>query len=170
MGSSSPRAAGAPPQPRQTLLTLILTIILFGTVAYLSLYPPNKLLRRVRRVFYAFLGRIPLPSTIALPSDLAIAITSYRTYSHAQQKSIDAKWRSFERLKKSHRRLGERLGWRRTLEEVETKTDINSALTDELATLGMEEARRTGTPLSFRSRFWRQDGRVVEVSCSKVTC
>lgn len=67
-------------------------------------------------------------------------------------------------MNRKHRRWGEKLGWGRKLTEVEDRVEINAALTDELATLGIEEARRTGQPLGFRSRWWRQDGRVIEVS------
>lgn len=162
------------PQPKQTFLAFTLTLFLFGIVGYISLFPPSlifvrRLHRRVPKPFFTLLGRLshlfqPFLRPLQAPSDLAIAVRSFSDYSFAQQKAVDAKWRAFERMPKRHRRWGDKLGWRRKLGEVEDRIEVNARVTDELATLGMALARKEGVPLGLRSKFWRQDGRVVEVS------
>jgi hypothetical protein len=179
MSSSGPASQANKANPKQTVLTFFITLTIFSLVAYFTFFPlrPSRILRRLHRKlpkpFYRLGGRVsnalqPLLVHFAAPTDLAVAIRSFSDYSFAQQAALDAKWRSFERMGKRHRRLGQHLGWRGKLESVEGKLDANSRVTDELAALGMEKARKEGVPLGLgmRSRFARQDGRVVEVSPS----
>lgn len=177
MGSSGQASQPYKANPKQTILTYLITFTIFALVAYFTFFPlrPALILRRLHRKlpkpFFRLFGRIshafqPLLVHFSAPADLAVAIRSFSDYSFAQQAALDAKWRSFERMGKRHRRLGQKLGWRGKLEGVEGKLDANARVTDELAALGMERARKEGVPLGLgmRSRFARQDGRVVEVS------
>lgn len=165
------------PAPKQTVLTFLITIAIFSLVAYVTFFPPSlrRLHRRLPKPFLVLFGRIstlvqPFLSPFEAPNDLAIAIRSFSDYSFAQQRSVDAKWRAFERMKKRHRRWGDRLGWKKKLAEVEDRIEANALVTDELSAMGMEQAKKEGVPFGLRSKLWRQDGRVVEVCASSFLC
>jgi len=66
-------------------------------------------------------------------------------------------------MPKRHRRIGQQLEWRRVLEKTEDAVELNSKVTDELAAIGLELARKEGIPYGFRGRFKKESGRVVEV-------
>ncbi|GAA5888340.1 hypothetical protein JCM5296_003293 [Sporobolomyces johnsonii] len=154
------------PPPRHSLLAFFLTVLLFSTVALLTIAPPTRLLRRLHRLLIrplsVLLGRIPLPPPLQTPSDLAVAIRSLAGYQHSQQLSLDKKWLAYEAMPKRHRRLGDKLAWRETLGRAEDAIERNARVTDELAALGLELARKEGIPYGLRSIFWRESGRVVE--------
>ncbi|GAA5928057.1 uncharacterized protein JCM15063_006071 [Sporobolomyces koalae] len=151
---------------KPVLVPLLLTIALFSVVAVLTLAPPTRLLRRLHRLavrpITRLLGRIPLPSAFEEPSNLAISISSYSAYSRDQQLAIDRKLLAFERMPHRHRRIGRTLGWEQTLLRAEDAIESNSTLTDELAAIGLERARRQGVPYGFRSKLRTESGRVVE--------
>ncbi|BGP31008.1 hypothetical protein JCM10296v2_002772 [Rhodotorula toruloides] len=152
--------------PQSRLLAFVLTLALFSLVSLLVLSPPTRLLRRLHRRLTRpaarLLGRIPIPSALQAPTDLAVAIRSFLHYSHAQQDALSRKWVAFERMPKRHRALGTRLGWEKTLERAEEAVETNALVTDELAALGLEQARRDGVPVGLRSHFYHENGRVVE--------
>lgn len=155
--------------PQSRLLAFVLTLALFSLVSLLVLSPPTRLLRRIHRLatrpVARLLGRIPVPSALQAPTDLAVAIRSFSQYSHAQQNALSRKWVAFERMPRRHRTLGTKLGWEKTLERAEEAVETNALVTDELAALGLEQARRDGVPVGLRSHFYHENGRVVEV-CS----
>ncbi|GAA5906850.1 hypothetical protein JCM6882_006846 [Rhodosporidiobolus microsporus] len=150
--------------PRQTFLAFTLTVALFSVVAAFALSPSfsRKLHRRLVRPVVAISGRIPLPSGFSAPSDLGVAVRSFSAYSHAQQSALGRKWRAFERMPVRHRRLGNQLNWRGTLEKTEDAVETNALVTDEIAALGMDLARREGVPLGMAARTQKLHGRVVE--------
>ncbi|BGO90543.1 hypothetical protein NBRC10512_005261 [Rhodotorula toruloides] len=152
--------------PQSRLLAFVLTLALFSLVSLLVLSPPTRLLRRIHRLatrpVARLLGRIPVPSALQAPTDLAVAIRSFSQYSHAQQNALSRKWVAFERMPRRHRTLGTKLGWEKTLERAEEAVETNALVTDELAALGLEQARRDGVPVGLRSHFYHENGRVVE--------
>ncbi|GAA6031037.1 hypothetical protein JCM8097_003973 [Rhodosporidiobolus ruineniae] len=152
-------------QPHHTLIALAITVCLFSFVAVCVLAPSllRPFRRRLTRPIYALLARIPLPSGLQTPSDLAVAVRSFQGYADAQQRVLDRKYLAFERMNRRHRTLGDQIGWRDTLARGEDQVhEVNAVVTDRLAQLGTELARREGIPLGLRSRLWREDGRVVE--------
>lgn len=153
-------------KPTHTLVAFTLTLALFSCVTFLIFSPTLvlRLHRRLSRPFYALVGRIPTPAAFASPSDLSIAIRSFSGYAHSQQLSLDRKWLAFERMPKRHRVLGNKIEWKETLRSAEDAVhEVNALVTDRLATLGREQARREGIPLGLRSYLSRESGRVVEV-------
>ncbi|GAA5820823.1 hypothetical protein JCM3770_000354 [Rhodotorula araucariae] len=153
--------------PRPSLLAFVLTTLLFLVVSFCVLSPrPLRLVRRmhtllVRPVARAF-ARIPLPDALQAPTDLAVAIRLFEHYHDAQQHALTRKWAAFERMPRRHRRLGDELAWKDTLAGAGEAVEVNSIVADELATLGLEQARRDGIPVGLRSSFVRENGRVVE--------
>jgi hypothetical protein len=157
---------GGQRKPTHTVLAFTLTLALFTFVTCLVLSPSisRRLHRRLIRPCYALLGRIPTPSAFATPSDLAIAVRSFSGYAHSQQSSLDRKWLAFERMPKRHRALGNKIEWKETLRNTEDAVhEVNAVVTDQLAALGREQARREGVPLGFRSSLVKETGRVIEV-------
>ncbi|PRQ77330.1 N2227-like protein-domain containing protein [Rhodotorula toruloides] len=152
--------------PQSPLLAFVLTLALFSLVSLLVLSPPTRLFRRIHRLasrpVARLLGRIPVPSALQAPTDLAVAIRSFSHYSSAQQNALSRKWVAFERMPRRHRALGTRVGWEKTLERAEEAVETNALVTDELAALGLEQARRDGVPVGLRSHFYHANGRVVE--------
>ncbi|GEM12792.1 N2227-like domain protein [Rhodotorula toruloides] len=65
-------------------------------------------------------------------------------------------------MPRGHRVLGTRLGWEKTLERAEEAVELNALVTDELAALGLEQARSEGVPVGLRSHFYHENERVVE--------
>ena len=163
-----PRLPTRPPE--HTLFAFVVTAALFLVVSYLVLSPPTRLLRRLPRFLTrpatAILGRVPVPSGLQTPADLVIAARSFSHYPSAQQHWLARKWLAYNRLPARQRRFGEQLGWSEKLKRAEEAVELNSVVTDELAALAFDQARRQGVPIGLRSRFWREDGRVVEV-CSR---
>ncbi|GAA5834172.1 hypothetical protein JCM11251_000561 [Rhodosporidiobolus azoricus] len=151
-------------QPRHTFLAFTLAVGLFSIVAAFTLSPSfsRKIHRRILRPVYALSGRIPLPSGFSAPSNLGVAVRSFSAYSHTQQAALDKKWRAFERMPGRHRKLGNLLDWKATLEKTEDAVETNSVVTDQIATLGMDLARRDGVPLGMAARTPKLHGRVVE--------
>ncbi|GAA5918566.1 hypothetical protein JCM1841_003305 [Sporobolomyces salmonicolor] len=166
--SDPPPHRALPPvtPPRHSLLAFLLTLLLFSTIALFTLAPPTRLLRRLHRLLIrplsVLLGRVPLPPALQTPSDLAVAIRSFAGYQHSQQLALDKKWLAYESMPKRHRSLGDKLAWRETLARAEDAVERNARVTDELAALGLELARKEGIPYGLRSMFWRENGRVVE--------
>ncbi|SCV70919.1 BQ2448_3681 [Microbotryum intermedium] len=154
---------GLAPKPQHTFLSFLITLSIFVLVGYFVLFPPTRTLSRVRSRLEGMLLRIPLPSNLGPPSDLAIAIRSFSDYHRAQSQALNPRWRSYERLPRKQRALGDKLGWKDKLLKVEEAVSINARICDLLGVLGMDEARRSAEVLGFRSRFNRQDGRVIEV-------
>ncbi|GAA5893744.1 hypothetical protein JCM8208_001233 [Rhodotorula glutinis] len=165
--SAPPRAPPAPPRT-PSLLPFVLTSLLFSITAYCVLSPrPARLLRRLElhlhRLAARLVARVPVPAALQAPTDLAVAIRSFSTYSHAQGRAITRKWAAFDRMSRAHRRIGVQLGWKDTLARAEDAVEVNAVVADELAALGLEQARREGIPVGLRSRLaGREDGRVVE--------
>ncbi|SGY79618.1 BQ5605_C008g05176 [Microbotryum silenes-dioicae] len=162
MGSKD-ATPGLAPKPQQTMLSFFITLLIFVVVGYFALFPPTRTLSRFRSRLEGMLLRIPLPSYLGPPSDLAIAVRSFSDYHHAQSQALNPRWRSYERLPRKQRALGDKLGWKNKLHKVEEAVSVNARICELLGVLGMDEARRTGEVLGFRSRFSRQDGRVIEV-------
>ncbi|GAA5886265.1 hypothetical protein JCM16303_003744 [Sporobolomyces ruberrimus] len=159
-GSIPPR----PPKP--IVVPFLLTLALFSFVAVLTLSPPTRLLRKLHRLFIrpitVLLGRVPLPAALESPSNLSISIKNYSSYSHDQQLAIDRKRLAYERMPARHRRIGKHLDWRRVLERTEDAVEANSKVTDQLAAIGLEFARKEGIPYGFNTRHKKESGRVVE--------
>ncbi|GAA5861904.1 hypothetical protein JCM8547_008591 [Rhodosporidiobolus lusitaniae] len=151
-------------QPKHTLIAFSLTVLLFSVVAILVLNPPSRSLHsRLVRPLLKPAARIPLPKAFQRPTDLAVAVRSFSGYAHAQQTALDRKWFAFERMPRRHRVLGDKLGWKETLSRAEDAVhELNAVVTDKLAALGTEQARREGVPLGLRSHLWKENGRVVE--------
>ncbi|GAA5915486.1 uncharacterized protein JCM6883_004828 [Sporobolomyces salmoneus] len=165
MAHDVPIAPPRPP-PKPVVVPFLLTLALFSLVAVLTLSPPTRLFRKLHRYLVRpisiLLGRIPLPTILEPPSNLSISINSYSSYAHTQQLSLDRKWLAYERMPKRHRRIGQQLAWKRVLEGTQDAIEVNSKVTDELAAIGLELARKEGIPYGFRSRFKEESGRVVE--------
>ncbi|BGP46986.1 hypothetical protein JCM10450v2_002838 [Rhodotorula kratochvilovae] len=166
--SDAGTAMTPPPRPaRPSLLAFALTTLLFLVVSLCILSPaPARLLRRshallVRPAARAF-ARLPLPAALQAPTDLAVAIRSFAHYEHAQQRALTRKWAAFDRMPRRHRRVGNELGWWKTLAAAGDAVEVNAAVADELAALGLEQAKREGVPVGLRSSFAREHGRVVE--------
>lgn len=178
MSHKQPAPTLRQPNPKQTLLTFLITLAIFSLVAYLTLAPPS--LRRIRRTLpkpiFKVMGRIssPLKSLLAPlregPDDLTVAVRSFSDYSFAQQRSVDAKWRAFERMRRKHRLWGDSLGWKTKLAEVEDRIEANAVITDELSAMGLEQAKKEGIPMGLRGKARGQDGRVVEVGTLSCLC
>ena len=164
--TARPRLPKRPPE--HTLFAFVATTALFLLVSYLVLSPPTRLLRRLHRFLTRpvtlILGRVPVPSGLQTPADLVIAARSFSHYPTARQHWLARKWLAYNRSPARQRRLGDQLGWSEKLKQAEEAVELNSLVTDELAALAFEQARRQGVPIGLRSRFWRQDGRVVEVN------
>ncbi|GAA5956735.1 hypothetical protein JCM3765_005722 [Sporobolomyces pararoseus] len=164
MSTNHPIPPTRPPKP--VVVPFLLTLALFSLIAVLTLSPPTRLLRRLNRLLIrpisVLLGRIPLPAALEPPSNLSIAISSFSSYANDQQQSINRKHLSYERMCKKHRKIGQQLSWKRVLGTTEDAIDLNSHVTDELAAIGLELARKEGIPYGFRSRFKKEKGRVVE--------
>ncbi|BGP38878.1 hypothetical protein JCM10449v2_002816 [Rhodotorula kratochvilovae] len=148
--SDAGTAMTPPPRPaRPSLLAFALTTLLFLVVSLCILSPaPARLLRRshallVRPAARAF-ARLPLPAALQAPTDLAVAIRSFAHYEHAQQRALTRKWAAFDRMPRRHRRVGNQLGWRKTLTAAGDAVEVNAAVADELAALGLEQAKREG--------------------------
>ncbi|GAA5973099.1 hypothetical protein JCM11641_006267 [Rhodosporidiobolus odoratus] len=161
----TPGYTGKPPRAAQTtLIAFILTFALFTFVSLVSLSPSfvrtlrRKLLRPVLSVF----TRIPLPPALQAPSDLAITCRSFSAYPRAQQIQLDKKWFAFNRMPQRQRKLGHEIEWEDVLEKAEDALEVNALITDELAALAMEKARKEGVPLGFRNRLHTDNGRVIE--------
>jgi hypothetical protein len=166
--TARPRLPKRPPE--HTLFAFVVTTALFLVVSYLVLSPPTRLLRRLHRALTrpvtTILGRVPVPSGLQTPADLVIAARAFSHYPTAQQHWLARKWLAYNRLPARQRRLGDMLGWSEKLKQAEEAVELNAVVTDELAALAFDQARRQGVPIGLRSRFWREDGRVVEV-CSR---
>lgn len=162
--TARPRLPKRPPE--HTLFAFVVTTALFLVVSYLVLSPPTRLLRRLHRALTrpvtTILGRVPVPSGLQTPADLVIAARSFSHYPTAQQHWLARKWLAYNRLPARQRRLGDMLGWSEKLKQAEEAVELNAVVTDELAALAFDQARRQGVPIGLRSRFWREDGRVVE--------
>ena len=167
--SSAPPYPPARPPRAPSLLPFLLTSLLFALTAYCVLSPrPARLVHRLEsrlhRLAARALARVPVPAALQAPTDLSIAIRSFSSYSHAQGRALTRKWAAFDRMSRTHRRLGAQLGWKDTLARAEDAVEVNAAVADELAALGLEQARCEGIPVGLRSRLaGREDGRVVEV-------
>ena len=165
MSTNHPIPQPRPPKP--VVIPFLLTLALFSFIAVFTLSPPTRLLRRLNRLLirpiYVLLGRVPLPKALEPPSSLSIAISSFSSYANDQQQSINRKHLSYERMRKRHRQIGQQLSWKRVLGRTEDAIDSNSHVTDELAAIGLDIARKEGIPYGIRSRFKKEKGRVVEV-------
>ncbi|KAK4056496.1 hypothetical protein OIO90_002343 [Microbotryomycetes sp. JL221] len=156
------------PTPHTTWIAFTLTVVLFSIVAALTLNPPRHLMRKLHRhapkPILTIAAKIPFSRyLVEPPSDLAIAIRSFSDYSFAQQKIANGRYAAWEKMSAKHRLLGRKLDWKTKLEQIEDAIEDNAKLTDELATIGMEVANKTGELVGLRSMFARQDGRVIEV-------
>lgn len=159
--------------PKHTFATFLLTLLIFGLVTLVTLYPPSRsrhyrrIQRKITRPIYNLLSYAPIPSSLFAPtSDLAIALESLRAYPRVQGSAVvSSKWRSYNMMPAAHRRLGQSIGWTRALDRLEDCVEANSNVTDALAALGLAEAKRRGEPVStLGGRLGgREDGRVVEV-------
>lgn len=153
--------------PQHTLFAFVATTLLFLAVSYWILAPPTRLKRRITRTssrLYAKVASwVPVPAGLQAPADLVIAARSFSQYYSVQQYWLGRKRLAFERISTRQQKLGDRLDWRGTLGQAEDAVEVNSLVTDELAALAYDQARRDGVPVGLRSRFWREDGRVVEV-------
>ncbi|GAA6018446.1 hypothetical protein JCM10207_000897 [Rhodosporidiobolus poonsookiae] len=153
-----------PRQPKDTALAFVLTVVLFSLVGYYSL--SSSFRRRLRRTLlsplHSLAARIPLPPSLHTPSNLAIAVRSFSSYPSTQHTALERKHLAYARMPRAHRAIGARLGWTDTLERAEDAVEINARLTDQLAALGLAQARSEGVPYGFRSRLWTENGRVVE--------
>lgn len=163
--SASPPPPPRPPKP--VVVPFLLTLALFCLVAIFTLAPSTRLFRKPHRLIIrpiaTLLGRIPLPSAFDAPSNLAVSIKSYSSYSNDQQFALDRKLLAYERMSARHRRIGTKLGWPGVLEKAEDALDLNSKVTDELAAIGLELARKEGIPTGFNLKMRKESGRVVEV-------
>jgi len=156
-----------PRPPKPIVVPFLLTLALFCLVAIFTLSPPTRLFRKPHRLIIrpiaTFLGRIPLPSAFDAPSSLAVSIKSYSSYANDQQFALDRKLLAYERMPARHRRIGSKLGWSSVLEKAEDAVELNSRVTDELAAIGLELARKEGIPTGFNMKMRKESGRVVEV-------
>ncbi|GAA5992773.1 hypothetical protein JCM10908_006926 [Rhodotorula pacifica] len=152
--------------PEHTVFAFVVTTALFLIVSYLVLSPPTRLVRRLRRTITkptaTILAKVPIPGGLQTPADLVIAARSFSHYPTAQQRWLSRKWLAYERMPARQRRLGAKLDWPAKLTRAEEAIETNSVVTDELAALAFDQARKEGVPVGLRSRFWREDGRVVE--------
>ncbi|GAA5880897.1 hypothetical protein JCM3774_003236 [Rhodotorula dairenensis] len=162
--ATPPRLPKRPPE--HTLFAFLATTALFLVVSYLVLSPPTRLLRRLHRGLVqpvtALFAWLPVPAGVQTPADLAIAARSFSNYPTAQQHWLSRKWLAFNRMPAKQRQLGLRLDWPATLKQAQDAVELNAIVTDELAALAYEQARREGVPMGLRSRLSREDGRVVE--------
>ncbi|KAK4055788.1 hypothetical protein OIV83_000335 [Microbotryomycetes sp. JL201] len=154
--------------PHTTLIAFTLTVLLFSIVAAWTLNPPRHFMRRLHRnvpkPLIKLVSRIPITRyVVAEPSDLAVAVRSFADYSFAQQRLANSRYAAWQRMSARHRLMGHKLKWTEKLNAIEDAIEDNARVTDELAALGMELAHQTGDVIGLRSRFQRQDGRVVEV-------
>ncbi|GAA5857478.1 hypothetical protein JCM9279_007300 [Rhodotorula babjevae] len=170
----APPATSAPPYPpprpprTPSVLPFLLTSLLFSLTAYcvLSTRPArlwHRLESHLHRLAARVFARVPVHVALQAPTDLAIAIRSFSSYSHAHTRALTRKWAAFDRMSRAHRHIGAQLGWKDTLARAEDAVEVNAVVADELAALGLEQARREGIPIGLRSRLaGREDGRVVE--------
>ena len=159
--------APAPRPVKPVVVPFLLTVALFSLVAVLTLSPPTRHLRTLRRSIVRpvvrLFGWIPLPSALDPPSNLGVSINSYAAYANDQTRQLDRKYVAYERMSRRHRKIGRRLEWKRALDAAQDAIELNSTVTDELAAIGLDVAKREGIPYGFRSRFRKETGRVVEV-------
>ncbi|GAA5846919.1 hypothetical protein JCM3766R1_000843 [Sporobolomyces carnicolor] len=158
--------APAPRPAKPVVVPFLLTVALFSLVAVLTLSPPTRLLRTLRRSIVRpvvrLFGWIPLPAALDPPSNLVVSINSYAAYANDQTRQLDRKYVAYERMSRRHRKIGQRLEWKRALDAAQDAIELNSTVTDELAAIGLDVAKREGIPYGFRSRFRKETGRVVE--------
>ncbi|GAA6018443.1 hypothetical protein JCM10207_000896 [Rhodosporidiobolus poonsookiae] len=151
-------------QPRHTLVVVNFAVALFSLIAFYVLSPPFRrtLQRTFIRAILLLAAWVPLPFSLDKPSDLAVAIRSFSDYTSSQQAALHHKHLAYARMPRVHRAIGAKLRWKETLERAEDAVELNSRVTDALAGLGREQARRDGSPYGLRSKLHTEQGRVVE--------
>ncbi|GJN89932.1 hypothetical protein Rhopal_002921-T1 [Rhodotorula paludigena] len=160
----------APRPPRHSLVVLLLTVALFSAVSLLVLAPPRQLIlpsqRYLVRPVSRALASVPLPDAVRghfeRPNSLAVAVRSFSHYSHAQHQYITRKYTAYDRMPRRHKPIGDKLGWKTVLKRADDSVELNTVVTDELAAIGLEQAKREGVLVGLRSHLYKENGRVVE--------